>query len=509
MTIKASQVGRFNASRHGLVPQLTSAISGLVTGVIMVAGAWPGWMSPDSLDMRNQAESGIFTTWHTPVLSWLWGQMSPEQLGPIGPFVIQQTLLWIGITLVAVSLTRYYGLIGTLFPPSMLLFDHLWVSAWIWKDAAALSLVVLALGLAAMGWTVERWGMRLALFAGAVFAASLVSATRMYMLPTVVLMAASLILMFRASSQKWAQVTSPTEKPRVSTPLFVAVVLVGIGVPWLIEREVVQPASATQESAVYLQDLARLQCSGVPGPEPGADWIPDKFVIQGDGDVCDDFDLTRLNPLVFSMDPKTRVRFAADDSEIRELRRAWMQALPERAPVLAGARLMLAADFLRVNDGWVLPRLSTETPFFLAEGGVGLGKDAGWPSSGGLALMMARFPSLIVDKSAAFQDVFRSGLSTSILLPLAGLCLLFWRRRTLWMWSILGACVPVVWILNFAGVSPWNDTRYVAPAAAWGIIFTAILVLVVAPNSRSRPLSPEEPANDDSSAHPKPDQASH
>lgn len=139
---------------------------------------------------------------------------------------------------------------------------------------------------------------------------------------------------------------------------------------------------------------------------------------------------------------------------------------------------MLAADFLRVNDGWVVPSLSAETPFFSAEGGVGLGKEVGWPSTGGPALMMARFPSLVIDQSAALQDIFRTGISTSVLLPLAGLSVLLWRRRTLWMWSILGVCVPMIWILNFAAVSPWDDTRYVAPAAAWGILFTAILFLV-------------------------------
>jgi len=220
-------------------------------------------------------------------------------------------------------------------------------------------------------------------------------------------------------------------------------------------------------------------------------------VIPGDGELCDNFDLTKLTPLVFgAKEGATRLVWPPRVEDVPELRAAWLEAVQSQAPVLVGARLILAADFLRAHDQGA-PRLTNQTPFLLAEGNIGQGTEIGWPSAAGSALMIGRLPSLLASYSGTTQDLFRTGLATCVFLPIIGLGFMYWRRRTVWFWSVMGACVPTIWILNFATVSPWNDTRYIAPAAVWGIFFTFTLVIAAArdpePTSESARITARQP----------------
>jgi hypothetical protein len=147
---------------------------------IFVASAWPGWMSIDSINMWVDATEGPIYDWHSPMLIWAWSHLGASDFGPLVPFLVQTTLSWAGLLLVAARLQRLGWRTSWLLFPGALFLDATWTVAWIWKDSLELSLLVAMVGLAASTDITRhrRW----LWFSVSVLGAGLV-ATRWYLAP--------------------------------------------------------------------------------------------------------------------------------------------------------------------------------------------------------------------------------------------------------------------------------------------------------------------------------------
>ena len=57
---------------------------------------YPGFMSPDSLDIYGQSLSHHYTDWHPPLMAWFWSLLNNIYRGPQGMLIFQLGLLWTG-----------------------------------------------------------------------------------------------------------------------------------------------------------------------------------------------------------------------------------------------------------------------------------------------------------------------------------------------------------------------------------------------------------------------------
>ena len=78
-----------------------------VIGAAITASAyWPGLMTWDSIREYREGLSGEIDDWHPPVVEWLWGRTARIVPGPGPMLVLQLTLYWGGLVLLAAQLRR-------------------------------------------------------------------------------------------------------------------------------------------------------------------------------------------------------------------------------------------------------------------------------------------------------------------------------------------------------------------------------------------------------------------
>ena len=68
-----------------------------LVALVLVATAWPGIMSNDSVAMLEQARSLAFTDWHPPVMALLWAPLDRLAPGPGLMLIAQATLYALGM----------------------------------------------------------------------------------------------------------------------------------------------------------------------------------------------------------------------------------------------------------------------------------------------------------------------------------------------------------------------------------------------------------------------------
>lgn len=127
---------------------------------ILVAYAFPGQLTQDSIDHLTEARRGFYTDAHPPAINLLWGWLDHLVPGPFPMLVLQTTMLLAGLYLVlrrtfAPKRAAWIAAGAFLFPPIAL------PMAVIWKDCVMAG--ALALGYALL-WSPRR-GVRLAALA--------------------------------------------------------------------------------------------------------------------------------------------------------------------------------------------------------------------------------------------------------------------------------------------------------------------------------------------------------
>src|SRR5581483_8303635 len=123
-------------------------IVGTLIGFFLTTSAfYPGTLSPDSIDILNQAISRSFDDWHSPFFSYLISLLAPSSWGPALIFLIINLVFWLCFyLLVRMAESRYgfYGLFLLLAPFSPALF---FIPAWIWDLSFSASIWLLAISL--------------------------------------------------------------------------------------------------------------------------------------------------------------------------------------------------------------------------------------------------------------------------------------------------------------------------------------------------------------------------
>ncbi|MBS1634879.1 MAG: hypothetical protein JST26_03085 [Bacteroidetes bacterium] len=105
--------------------------------LFIVLAAYPGFMSPDSLDQYQQALAGVYSDWHPPVMAWFWNKLLWIKNGPQPMLILINLFYWSGVSLWALCFRRYSPVIFILafFPP---MINFLGV---IWKDSLLFSIL--------------------------------------------------------------------------------------------------------------------------------------------------------------------------------------------------------------------------------------------------------------------------------------------------------------------------------------------------------------------------------
>lgn len=147
---------RLRARLRRLPPLVPMAIAWLA----LVAYAFPGELTQDSLDHLTEARSGFYTDAHPPFINVVWKWLDHVVAGPFPMLVLQTTMLLAGIYLVlrrTLSTRRaaWFAAGAFLFPPIAL------PMAVIWKDCTMAGALVLGYGLL---WSSRR-GVRVAAIA--------------------------------------------------------------------------------------------------------------------------------------------------------------------------------------------------------------------------------------------------------------------------------------------------------------------------------------------------------
>jgi hypothetical protein len=142
-----------------------------VAAALTASAYWPGLMTWDSIHQYDQAISGDIDDWHPPAMQWIWRQFLRVVPGPAPMLLLQLTLFWGGLALLAGTMWRggrrrlaWAVLACGLLPLSLAL------TGAILKDCLVAGLLVMATALLAV--QVRRGG-AVGGLAGALFAGAL------------------------------------------------------------------------------------------------------------------------------------------------------------------------------------------------------------------------------------------------------------------------------------------------------------------------------------------------
>jgi hypothetical protein len=432
--------------------------------LLWLGAGWPGWLSPDSVEMMRQAQ-GLepVTDWHSPLLTFAWTWLSPRTLGPIGPFIIQVVCVWSGLLLVALWIYDRSMHRAWLLFPAALVVRAIWVSHWIWKDAAALALVSLTLGVAvtAMGRPNGRAARCCLILVPCLLAAA--ASIRCYMFPALALGSVATVVLIAA--------TDSMRRLRNALVTNLTVFAVTTTVLLSFQTFVIRPGPAYVPAISLMFDLARVECAVGTAADRSAGrsrFPPTALVTIPGDDLCGHFNPWIHDPLLYPLDADTQShdRLPGNAREMADLESAWWNTAREHpAIVLLGRSKLFLKLLLQADIPYVPLPTSSINNSVSGWAAPGVGGDHGWPGRGGVPLAFAVAPALLIATASGLWIV---------VLP-AMMMLLIRRRRPALLRRVgLLLAFPICWAANIAVVAPAAEARFVAPAAIWG--FLGILI---------------------------------
>ncbi|MEI9946499.1 MAG: hypothetical protein WDN26_20040 [Chitinophagaceae bacterium] len=92
-----------NKADKDLAPVLIPVYLAVTGFFINLVAYYPGFMSPDSLDIYEQSIHHHYRDWHPPVMAWFWSLLNRIYEGPQVMLIFQLGLLWTGFYLLASS----------------------------------------------------------------------------------------------------------------------------------------------------------------------------------------------------------------------------------------------------------------------------------------------------------------------------------------------------------------------------------------------------------------------
>ena len=95
--------------RHQHRAILAMILVALIGAALTASAYWPGLMTWDSMREYREGLSGEIDDWHPPVVEWLWGRTATIAKGPAPMLVLQLSLYWAGLVLLASQVRRTTG----------------------------------------------------------------------------------------------------------------------------------------------------------------------------------------------------------------------------------------------------------------------------------------------------------------------------------------------------------------------------------------------------------------
>ena len=443
-------------------------ISVFCTFALNFLAGFPGWMSPDTVLMYREAVSGDYSSLHTPFLSWAWSFLLPEFLGPIGPFAIQLLSFWIGVYFLCRSLDPVKRRIVLFIPPVLLLFDITWNMAWLWKDSASGAFLMLATGLIVRSNSITQTKIRLRVQFLGLFFASLFLMTRVYMFPATLFFFIFFVLFITESNLKnRAKFTVVAKKSVRPAIILVSLCLLNV----LLTQVVINPKVNTANgSAIYLQDLIRIECLA-PNEES---LIPNKFIIEGQGFLCDRFNPSGMEALIYYADGFTHLRLAANLGEEKELQAIWSRSLFDNLGPLISSRLILFTQFFK-GSNWI--PYSEWNLATWPNGTKSISSEIGWNPAPASILLAMRMPANLISGVPLLKDFLTLGIFPGLIIPWLLIAIGLFKKKPIRYSLFFASSAPIFWAGQFSMISAWNDAgRYFIPAAIFGMAITFLLI---------------------------------
>lgn len=443
-------------------------------GAIVIIGTFPGWMSDDSLMMYKESITGAITNWHSPILNWLWSGMFPQNFGPIIPFLIQQLSIWIGITLLSLALLESIGPYAIVLPLTAFSMDQFWMGAWIWKDSSEVAVICLSLGLMSVIPIIERRKPQIALFASSIFLLNFLIAIRWYLIPVAII--ATFCLFKYVKKLALFNDFDPKRKILRKNPLLIftiCTVFFSFSISFLTQQFIIKPTSINTGSAVFIQDILTVDCLGRK-TEKNFTRLPKNLVITGSGNICDYVTLSNLGSTFEAPSGHTRITFITNQRDDAKLRRLWFESLDQDWIAIAKGKMNFLSIALfdtntRIPSIKELLRLSNES----TTNSIGSGDKIGWKASSNMVLILARVPSEI-----AQRVIIPSGFLFIVVIPALTLLFLRTQKKKIEPWMFLGLTLPMLMTFEYSLISAWayDIPRYLAPANAWSILFSFLVL---------------------------------
>jgi hypothetical protein len=237
-----------STNRLGLdLGQVCRSVFLLGLGALIAAAYLPGSVSPDTIDIWDQAVSNVYTDWHTPVLAWLWG---------LSNFPIEAIfLLTLSVTIVAIYLILkrwlrpWIAVAGTsgvmMFPATVG-----WMG-FVGKDMWFAAAFLLGTALIARAGTENRVRLRRALMLGVLICFwCAIAARKNALLPV----GAALLVAWPVPKTIFGRLSARPFLRRVLASVAVLVLLMGS--VSVVSSLIVRPRETHPESSTYLFDLA-------------------------------------------------------------------------------------------------------------------------------------------------------------------------------------------------------------------------------------------------------------
>lgn len=437
--------------RAHLLPPGRTARGAVLLGVygFILAAYLPGSMTPDTIRMCSEAMADVYTDWHSPVLSGIWGfvDLRPEVL-----FAGVTALTLVSVQLIVSRWLRPWIAIAAtsvimLFPATLGWMGHIGKDIWFASSFLA------GVALMSRAGPARSSRVRRTLLAGALACFWVaIAARKNAMLPV----GGALLVAWPVPPTMFGRTFRPMIRRVVTSVAVLAVLVASVGAFGSI---VVRPAPAHADQSTYMFDLAGMSLA------EREDLYPDGILRDGTSlQTMDEyFDVKRGDGFFFA--ERTPVDPFLDGARVEELRSTWLSAVREHP---------IAYLRVRISYSWALLGLSAPHP-------LGSVNDEG-SSPATFAMdcqLRARyFTGLHDDLFGALQSVERQNLWRGwvfALILIAG-SLVAGLRRVPEARALLAGGLLSVAGLALVGISP--VFRY-----SW---FTAVCALIVVALSLSR-----------------------
>ena len=295
--------------------QISVAAVFAAAAVLISLVYWPGSLDDDTLAEMQEAATGHYSDWHTPVLDWLWrplylmGIHGPGWLLPVDIFTLLLGFYLILRVRFSRPVSTLIALVCCVFPPVLTWAVHIGVDAWF---AASM---IAAFGFAARAARTTGRGRTVSIVA-AVWFAFIATAARHNALPAVLALFIVLAALSLRDSVRHRKLVACS----VGVLATLAVLGVQTGIQHSIETKGTHPIQGT-----YIYDLAQLSKQEhrvlfPPSIDPG----------QSLATIDKDTSVRLVNALVFGKNPP--VKFQLRGRQFDTLQRARLEVCAGEQP---------------------------------------------------------------------------------------------------------------------------------------------------------------------------------